>query len=825
MSLADCVGRAVQGGEMDPKRAAQIMQLYQGQFASFQKSMGFTQAQLAAAQAVVQQVKAAAAQKRRVMQLQAAATQTQLHRMMHHRSITGQLSPGDYLQDMISNPRGAKGSTVTGKYEAVRRGFRRELTETMAAFRANLLGMRRNSATLRNVVDELFGKDTGDALAKSVAQAFTGVAEKARTRANAAGMHIGKLQKWGLPQSHDSRQIRKVGFDTWRDYIVERLDLDEMGRVFNNGLAFTRQSVEPLLKDAYEAIRTDGYSRRGPSANFGSAMHNRRSDHRFFTFKDGTAWTEYADRFGSGRDAFRVMLGHLDSMANDIALMEELGPNPANGFRFLVDAAKQIAAKSQDPGALEKAAAKAKTAEDMMDLFSGRTNIPHNRGFAMGSAALRNYLTSAHLGSAILSAVTDFNTQRLNAKFIGMGKAPPVKMLFKLMTDPALRAEANDAGLIFENAVDVGNAAARYDLEDLHVETAARLADFTIRSSGLGYLTELQKHAFGLEFMNKAAKSWHGKAFQDLDPRTQRTFEAYGINAMDWALINRAQIHTTTKGLKLLRAQEIEAAAGQKIADRYMEAVASLTEFAVPTSNLYAKALVTGKARPGSLGGEMIRFGLQFKAFPLTMLTTQFGRVMAEIWDGRVGNAMNYAAGLMIGNTLLGYVALNLKEMSKGRDPMSALDLKVWGAAFLQGGGAGIFGDFLFSDVNRFGSSFAETLAGPGVAALDDALRFTVGNAQQAIKGEDTDIGKDLVDLLRSYTPGGSLWYLRAFYEREVLDQLQSLIDPDAAKRFRAKQKSAAKQGKSYFYGPGSSIVTGKGNVDAPDLGRILGDN
>ena len=760
MSLEGCIQRAVNGGEMSPQQAQKILAMYQGNFAAFQKSMGFTQAQIAAARATLQAAQVAAAQKRRVMQLQAAATQHQLRRMMAHKNIAGNLSPGDYLQDMISNPRGVKGSTLVGKYEAVRRSFRREMTDAIQTFRANVLTMRRNKDTLRNVVDELFGKSTGDAHAAAIAKAFSTVAEKARTRANAAGMHIGKLAKWGLPQAHDVRRVRKAGYQAWRDFILPRLDLDEMGRVFNNGVPFTPQTVEPLVKDAFEAIRTDGYSRRGPSANFGSAMYNRRSDHRFFTFKDGAAWTEYADRFGAGRDAFRIMLGHLDSMANDIALMEELGPNPANAFRFLADAAQQISARSQDPGALEKTAGKVKTAENMMDLFTGRTHMADNRKFAMGAAALRSYLT-----------------------------------------------------------------AARYELEDMHVETAARLADFTIRASGLGYLTEVQRQAFGLEFMNQAAKRWHGRPFKDLDPRTQRTLEAYGIDAVDWALIGRAKIHVTSKGLQLLRPQEIEAAAGQKIADRYMEAISSLTEFSIPTSNLYAKALVTGKTRPGSLSGELVRFGLQFKSFPITMLTTQFGRVVAEAMEGRATTALSYAAGLMIGNTVAGYIALNLKELSKGRDPVSATDPKTWVASFLQGGGAGIFGDFLFSDVNRFGGSFAETLAGPGVGFADDAIRFTVGNVQQAIAGEDTDIGKEIVDLLRSYTPGGSLWYVRAIYEREVLDQLQTLIDPEAAKRFRAKQKSAAKQGKSFFYPPGSSMVTGKGSIDAPDMGKILGGN
>jgi hypothetical protein len=823
MSLDNCINRAVTGGQMSPAQAQRILATYQNNFTAFQQSMGYTQAQIAAAKATVAATKAAAAQKRRVMQLQAAATQNQLQRMTQHRSLKGELSPGDYLQDMISNKRGAGGSTLVGKYEAVRRSFRRELTETLSAFKANVVGMRRNPETLSNAVRELFGETTGDAKAASIAKAFATVAEKARTRANAAGMHIGKLNKWALPQAHDTSKVRKAGYQAWRDFILPRLDLDEMGRTFNNGVPFTPQTLEPLLDDAFKAIRSDGYSRRGPSANFGSAMYNNRADHRFFTFKNADAWTEYSGEFGSGRDAFRVMIGHLDSMAHDIAMMEELGPNPANAFSFLTDAAKQIAARSADPKALEKVQGKAKLAGNMMDLFSGRTNIPDHRRVAMGASALRNFLTSAHLGSAILSSISDFNTQRLNAKFVGLGSAPPVRKMMRLLFSKEMREIANDAGLIFENAVDVGNAASRYELETMHVEAAARLSDFTIRASGLAHVTEIQRQAFGLEFMNQAAKNWHGKAFADLDPRVQRTFKAYGINEIDWGLINRAQIYTASNGLRLLRSQEIEAVGGQAVADRYMEAITSLMDFAVPTTDLYGRAVVMGATKPGSLPGEFVRFGMQFKAFPVTLVVTQFSRIMAEANQGRKMTAMNYAAGLIIGNTLLGMVALQMKEMSKGRDPMDMTDPKTWAAAFLQGGGLGIFGDFLFADVNRFGNGIAQTLAGPGVAFADDAMRLTVGNVQQAIAGKDMDLGKELVDMLRAYTPGGSLWYIRAAFEREVLDQLQTILDPDAAKTFRRKEQGAKKAGKSYFYPPGSSIVQDKGRIRAPDFDKMMG--
>jgi len=230
MALRDCINRAVAGGEMDRDRAERILLEYDNAFREFQRSMGYTQAEIEAARAVQGKARAEAAEKRRVMQLQAAASQRQVQRLQRHRNIRGELDPAQYLQDLVSNTRGAGGSTLAGKYEAVRRSFRRDMTDAVRSFRANLAGQRRKPEMLRKVVREVFGEDTGDAAARAIAQSWSGVAEKARLRFNAAGGHVGKRADWGLPQAHDSAKVRKATYEEWRDFIMPRLDLEAMGR-------------------------------------------------------------------------------------------------------------------------------------------------------------------------------------------------------------------------------------------------------------------------------------------------------------------------------------------------------------------------------------------------------------------------------------------------------------------------------------------------------------------------------------------------------------------------------------------------------------------
>lgn len=821
MGFRDCVGRAAASGDLDRGRAERILREYDGAFAQFQKSMGYTQAEIEAARHVVRKASAEAAEKRRVTQLAATASRRLVNRMAEHRNIKQDVDPVDFLQKLVSAPRGAKGATLQGQYEAVRRTFRGELTEAILAGRVNLLGMRRNRKLWNAVTREIFGESTGDARAKTIASSWARVAEMARTRANAAGMHIGKRADWGLPQFHNWHMIRKAGPDlesayaAWRDFILPRIDLDAMGRDWNDGIGFTPETIEPALRDAFEKIRTDGYSARLPSARQGSAMYNRRADHRFFKFRDAQAWSEYNGRFGSGNDVFRIMLGHLDDMAGEIASMEVLGPNPNHTFAFLKDAALQMSARSPNMLGLDKGKIGAAVAQEMFDQFTGAANVPLHAGFAKFGSATRQYLTSSHLGSAILASFGDFNTNRVASAFAGFGQTGPVKMLFRLATSRALRREANDARLIFENAVEVGHSVSRFELEDLHVETAARLADFTIRASGLGWLTEVQRQAQGLSVMNAAAKQID-KSFDQLDRRTRDYFSDFGITPRAWEDIRQAKVHETAKGLKLLRSQEIEAVAGRDVADRYMEMIAGTQAFGVLQTDLYGKALVNMGTRPGSIPGEVVRFGMQFKAWPVTYMVTHMSRALETAYRGRAGQALGYIGSLFIIMSLIGVVQNDLKALSKGQEPRDKKDPRTWIAGIAAGGGLGLISDFVFADQNRFGGTLGQTLAGPGVAFLSDIGAFTLGNAQQALLGEETRIGPEFVNLLRRYTPGGSLWYARLIYQREILDQLQMLVDPKAHQQFRAEESRAEKLGTKFYWKPGRSAIQGDSGIRSP---------
>jgi hypothetical protein len=130
--------------------------------------------------------------------------------------------------------------------------------------------------------------------------------------------------------------VRAAGFDTWRDFILDKLDYNRMIDE-STGKPIIPERVELALRGVHETIATEGANKLTASGQArGRSMANRRLDHRFLVFKSADDWMNYQERFGDG-NPFDTMFGHFDGMARDIAQMEILGPNPQAGMRYMKD--------------------------------------------------------------------------------------------------------------------------------------------------------------------------------------------------------------------------------------------------------------------------------------------------------------------------------------------------------------------------------------------------------------------------------------------------------------------------------------------------------
>ncbi|BAI73175.1 hypothetical protein AZL_025370 [Azospirillum sp. B510] len=225
-------------------------------------------------------------------------------------------------------------------------------------------------------------------------------------------------------------------------------------------------------------------------------------------------------------------------------------------------------------------------------------------------------------------------------------------------------------------------------------------------------------------------------------------------------------------------------------------------EYAVINPGARERAMLRRGTQAGTLEGEALRFVGQFKAFPVAVISKVWGR---DLYGGERG--WGRAAGIvhtLVATTVMGYVAGMLKDLSKGRAPRDPTDPRAWGAAFLQGGGAGIYGDFLLGQYSRFGNRFLESAAGPTLSSAGELLNIWAG----AREGNDEKAATLRWTL--SNTPFVNLFYTRMALDYLFLYQVQEAMNPGFLRRF--EQRVAKDNNQRFILSPSRAIPYGGGN-------------
>jgi len=235
MSFKDCINNAeIEGpdnGGITKEQADTARTLFNQLEEQYQGRMNRAAAQQQAARDTFNSLKVNAVEKRRRNGLMAVAFKQLKTNLDTFRNARGEI---DYAQAAsalfapLEAGQPARFSNVETRQAAYRARAHRQLAEILVTFTPNLLGKTRNKAKMKNLVYEVFGKDTGDASAREMAQAWLTVQEQMRLDFNRVGGRIAKLADRGLPQFHDRLKVGKVTESEWIDYVVPKLNLQRM---------------------------------------------------------------------------------------------------------------------------------------------------------------------------------------------------------------------------------------------------------------------------------------------------------------------------------------------------------------------------------------------------------------------------------------------------------------------------------------------------------------------------------------------------------------------------------------------------------------------
>jgi hypothetical protein len=660
------------------------------------------------------------------------------------------------------------------------------------------------------VPSEISSPEVTNKFARDAAEIIHRYQESARQMQNDAGAWIGKEAGYIVRQSHDMFRIRKAGFETWRDTIVPLLD----ERTFNDV-----KDRDDFLRKVYANLASGNHLKsEGAQDALGGFkgpgnLAKRLSQERELHFKDADAWFDYNAKFGSSSVLEAVFHG-LERAARNTSLMDVWGTNPEAAFRADLDRLILKAKERGDIKAVDSLNGWRIKAE--MDQLTGAGNIAVNPSLAQNAAGVRAFVSMAKLGGVVLSSLPDLATRAATLRHNGVGLLESYAGGLKSLFEGRTKGETREIADLLAAGVDglMGRVLDRFSVNDSPAGQMSRLMNHFFRVNLLTWWTDAHTTGVGLMLARNLARS-REKAFGELPELLRTNLTRYGIGEKEWNVLRRADTraadgvqYLTPDMLASVADDQLDGLSRKDLENSLRSYYAEQVDEALTIPGAREMAITRMGSQPGTPLGEAVRFFMQFKTFPVTFVSRHLTR------EFRRGGAAGIAH-LIVASTILGYLSQSAKQVAKGRTPLDPTSLATWTSAMQQGGGLGIYGDFLFGEYNRFGGGLAETVAGPAVGSVGDFARVLGalrGSAENAAVGKDAKIenaGSQFVRAVIGNTPFANLFYTRMALDYLVLYQLQESLNPGYLRRM---ERSVKKNGQDFIIRPSQAIPRGGGS-------------
>lgn len=711
--------------------------------------------------------------------------------------------------------------------------YSRVATEIKSAIGTRWFGLMEDEGTAFAFVREMFGEDSGSAIAKQSAKVVKNMFEAMRQRFNRAGGDIGLLEDWNMPQSHDQWKVRNAANvigknrlrhfsleqsrEAWINFIWNKLDTTRY--LNDDGNPMNDDELRDMLSNVWMTLVTDGNgddfgSRVVRRNSSGGGRSNRYGQHRALHFKDAQSYFDYERKFGSG-STMNTIVSRIRSMSKDIALLEALGPNPQATYATL----KRIANSDLERANLQDSDLKRAWmyrdwngalgvgVDAMWDTLNGNADTPAGTGrMASIGQGIRNLQVAGKLGSAIISSLSDFPTYYVA---LAVNNINPITAPFSVIR--ALSKQdiefAARAGLLADT---INEGLCRWYEGNIGNGATAIMADLTIRASLLNAWTNMIRRAAGLNFMAASGKLVKSKLWSELDPYDRARMQKHGFTERDWELL-RLATPERYRGCDMLTRESLENISAENLAlhgfsrgdvdrvtTKWLSMITDESYMASIEPDLASRAAMSRGLQRGTWSGEFMRSFMLFKSFPFAMLTRHFSRGR-DLWQsGHQAGALAYGVGIVTGTTLFGALSLQAANMLAGRDAQDMTTGTFWGNAVMKGGGLGVFGDMLYNGVfaeSKYGSPNVLSFMGPVAGTAFDTWDVAMSMRDSAMYDKETRWQQKAFRLVRSNTPFANVWYAKTALDHAVLNDFQEFLSPGYLRRQRDRTRRSTGQG------------------------------
>jgi len=668
-----------------------------------------------------------------------------------------------------------------------------------------------------------------------LAEAMEGYSEMIRLKLNDRGANISKLWGYIVRQSHDPYLVRDAAkvlgknledmddgidpnlkskkdinynrnYKAWRDFVMEKLDQE---RTFAGV-----EDIEEFMLFVYNSLVKNQYLKSdGAEFTFGSRQTARSKDvakaaglsaKRVLHFKTADNWFDYNDKFGVGNLKESFFSG-LQTAGRNIGIMDTLGTKPADNFSKIK---KAVGNKLNKLGRSTQDLASDAKFDKFLKVVDGSIYTVENFAVAKYSAIARAIASMAKLGGATVSAAADIGLYGSEMRYQGRsflgGMAEAVGSLGKIKNTQQKKDIAEGLGFIADNTI--YDVAGRYQVGDNLSKGFTKAQRFFFKLNLLSWWTNTLKEGSMLGMANYFAKQ-KNLAFDSLNPQLKSLFNVYNIDSTKWNIIRKTAMEKADDGKEFINIgllDQISDADVKKITglddlskrelqiekDKFKASVSGMlldrSIYAVIEPDARVRATLTQGYLGGTGMGEAIRFFGQFKAFPLSIVQKVLGREI-DYFKGPNKDLARGIVGLgsiIVTSGLLGYLSMTIKDLLKGRSPRDPTKLNSVMAAFLQGGGLGIYGDVLFQET-RSGGDIIGNIAGPVPLTAFDLVQAI----KYGIRGEGGKAGRTAYRAVSQSIPFMNLFYLKTAFDYLIGYQIMETMSPGTLRRIERRMK------------------------------------
>jgi hypothetical protein len=671
--------------------------------------------------------------------------------------------------------------------------------------------------------------------------------ETVRKKYNDHGANTERLPGWIVRQAHDpfalrnavdvlnlknNKNIKEINgtpernYAAWKDYILPKIDQD---RTFAN-IDGTPESIDEFLTFAYNSlIRNQNQVVDGAGNSFGSRnLAQKIGAKRVLHFKSSDDWFAYNSKFG-GQNLRESLFQGFNMAGRNIGMMSMLGSNPQKNFLKIADEimnnlkrkkpdlyqtkVNKIASFIKPQGGYAKYMSEVDGSVNMINSFPG----------AKWSGIARAIFSMAKLGGATISAIADVHLYGTELKYQGRsyigGVFEALGRLGKIKNSKLKMEIAEQLGFIGDNLI--YDVAARYSSGDNLNKQFTKIQRTFFKLNGLSWWTNSLKDGAMLGMGNYVAKQ-RNLSFNNLSVEFKRLITHFGINEKIWNVIRKMDVEKADDGKEFFSAKNIDNLSDNVIKDlsgvtkmsqrqiniardnlktRVLGMFLDRSTYAVIEPDARGRSLLKLNLQAGTGPGEALRFIAQFKAFPLAIMQKSIGRELSFTEAGRKYRALFGVAGLIVGSGIFGYISMSAKDLLKGKKPRDPMNKNTFFASILQGGGLGIYTDFLFGKIQQSTSSLA-TLAGPGITEATKVVAIF----NYLFKGEFSKAGKQGYLSIKDNIPFLNLFYLKTAFDYAIGYQMMETLSPGALRRMEKRMKD---QGQEFLLTKPSRLFKG----------------